>query len=1057
MNEKCSLDNLSRYLRVIGLLSLIIILIIVVYYYLQSNHSSILEKYEGYSRRDCVVYLKGDIADTQKCDATQGTSNYTDTCSYRFDGWSEFATYTDNDGKTIPYPKKIYTLTNTNSGSFTNPMFTNNCFKPNTSEEDGIPQEFEYNANNVVRYDEQGTSGNTAVGTNIFGGSRYSSMQFLNTPNPTDNYNTLLDSICSASTKALGSLKDSAFYMFEFDGTTNKLTNITSVALNDDQTTFSISSKYNVLTNLPPIITPLKNAYGIQYDTNAKALKIFKKNNIEKEVLVYKFNYMSYVCPQSQIKNYMRARRMITPDKFIKYGSATTPNYSKNIQISSDINTSNWSNYSNPNDFNRDYSVEIRSALSTSIEDRKDVIYESYADARRIAASEYTTAERNYNAASSARTNFSTNFNTFSSLIGIQKINSTTKVFDYKSGYNTTSIDNFNISIPTGATATKIGSDVCIQFPYTTNTINGQTQYTLNVPEGGITCDIFMIGGGGAGGYDRGGGGGAGSCILALGQTLIKGAYYIRVGNGGQIKNNYVAGGNGIDSEIYNNANTILYSAKGGGGGASAGGMGASGGCGGGAGSTYVGNGGEAVSNIISGTSVSANTYNSTYAVLGNRGGNSSVNITQGCGGGSIGTSGGDLSGGINAAQGGNGIYMTTINNKQYIFKDYFAPNTSFGVQNNDGYFYIGGGGGGGNTGSGSRGRGGLGGGGNGGQSNTQNSVSGLPNTGGGGGGAAGRTGFEYNIFSGANGGSGIVIIRLKIKESLKNNSLGALTDNTSSVNDKITTKTILINNISNIKANTLNSFIFLQSGTYKLRAGFGAQNNILYSELIIYEGSNNIIYSYDDNKDVSEITISVGKFYKLAFRYIYCNFSNSDIELTFNIRCEKQGLDLTNYLFGGANIKADYSNSTIMNLFSNVKYTGNSDTTYNLIKRYLDTINFFNINALNDIQVAKKNYRDYELPAKIEADYRTDTNIININSVINTIDRLKGTNPLNNYSSSAQLPTGTREIYKNITIDEIFGKNHERLVTKERVSNYSEISDTKTIRPKKIYVEAVS
>jgi len=568
MNEKCSLDNLSRYLRVIGLLSLIIILIIVVYYYLQSNHSSILEKYEGYSRRDCVVYLKGDIADTPKCDTTQGTSNYTDTCSYRFDGWSEFDTYTDKDGKTIPYPKKIYTLTNTNSGSFTNPMFTNNCFKPNTSEEDGIPQEFEYNANNVVRYDEQGTSGNTAVGTNIFGGSRYSTMQFLNTPNPTDNYNTLLDSICSASTKALGSLKDSMFYMFEFDGTTNKLTNVTSVALNDDQTTFSISSKYNVLTNLPPIITPLKDAYGIQYDTNAKALKIFKKNNIEKEVLVYKFNYMSYVCPQSQIKNYMRARRMITPDKFIKYGTSATPYYSKIISVGNMNINKDWDwNYYKSDDMNFDYSVALKTDLSTAINSRERDIKISYKPREDIAEKEYKDADAAFKAASTSRDNLSTDFPTFSELIGITKKDNT-RVFDYISGYNTSSIDNLNISIPQGATATKVGTDICITFPYTGSF---QTKdYVFTIPKS-LNCDILVVGGGGAGGTRFAGGGGAGTLIYVTNQTLTSGTYTIKVGRGGIgiIYNTSTAkaGEAGKDSEIFNSGGSVIYRAKGGGGG----------------------------------------------------------------------------------------------------------------------------------------------------------------------------------------------------------------------------------------------------------------------------------------------------------------------------------------------------------------------------------------------------------------------------------------------------------------------------------------------------------
>jgi len=1056
MNEKCSLDNLSRYLRVIGLLSLIIILIIVVYYYLQSNHSSILEKYEGYSRRDCVVYLKGDIADTKKCDATQGTSNYTDTCSYRFDGWSEFDTYTDKDGKTIPYPKKIYTLTNTNSGSFTNPMFTNNCFKPNTSEEDGIPQEFEYNANNVVRYDEQGTSGNTAVGTNIFGGSRYSSMQFLNTPNPADNYNTLLDSICSASTKALGSLKDSAFYMFEFDGTTNKLTNITSVALNDDQTTFSISSRYNVLTNLPPIITPLKDAYGIQYDTNAKSLKIFKKNNIEKEVLVYKFNYMSYVCPQSQIKNYMRARRMITPDKFIKYGSATTPYYSKIISVGNmNINASwNWSNYSST-DLNLDYSDMLNTDLRSSRDAREDEIYNSPANvlARANAKAAYEKAKQEYDDASDAQINFSTNFNTFSSLIGLQKPNSITKLFNYKLGYRTTSIGSLNISIPQGAIATKVGSDVCMIF----NNANQISQ--LTIPTGGATCDIFMIGGGGGGGNNCAGGGGAGACIIAINQKINAGTYNISVGAGGiGGKTNNTRGSNGSDSLIGS-----LYVAKGGGGGAGGweNAIGNTGGCGGGNACNGVystTNSSVSTANVVNGSTNISPSTTTTYSVLGNIGGstqayNGNLTFLNGGGGGGIGIAG---TNGTNSAcgSGGNGVYQVIINNTTYNLRSHFTNNGTFGVlDGSTGNYYIGGGGaGGGYNASGDTMTiyAGLGGGGNGYDSPIiLSGTAGTPNTGSGGGGGNGNYG------AGGNGGSGLIIIRFKIINGI-NNSLGALTDNTSSSDTDISTTTTL--NKSTIQANMLSSFIFLQRGKYKIRAGLDRPNNILYSELIIYDATNNIVYRYGDTKQSYIIDIDNGKFYKLAFRYIYCNFTNDNINLSsFQIYCDNQMLNLTNYLFGGVNINIDYriTNQTIMNLFANVKYEGNSDTSYKEIRDYLDAINFFNINALKIESKRTKDYMDTGLDAIIRASYATDANIININSFINKINNLKSSNNTINYIS--ELPIDARSLYKDATIDEIFGKNYERLVTKERVSNYSEISDTKTIRPKKIYVEAVA
>ena len=50
---------------------------------------------------------------------------------------------------------------------------------------------------------------------------------------------------------------------------------------------------------------------------------------------------------------------------------------------------------------------------------------------------------------------------------------------------------------------------------------------------------------------------------------------------------------------------------------------------------------------------------------------------------------------------------------------------------------------------------------------------------------------------------------------------------------------------------------------------------------------------------------------------------------LSFKIYGNDQNLELTNYLFSGTNIKRDYANSDIMNLFSNVRYVGNSNANY--------------------------------------------------------------------------------------------------------------------------------
>ena len=353
-------------------------------------------------------------------------------------------------------------------------------------------------------------------------------------------------------------------------------------------------------------------------------------------------------------------------------------------------------------------------------------------------------------------------------------------------------------SSPSATTVGGTGDYTYMVFTYTTETAGagtGQTLYNITVPTGGIVCDILMVGGGGAGGFDRGAGGGAGACIIALNQTLNAGNNTIRVGNGGIINNTYNPGGNGKNSEIYNNANTLLYKATGGGGGASAGGAGVSGGSGGGSGSTRIGIGGTASTNIVAGNTVNANTYTSTYAVLGNRGGDSSVNIVQACGGGGIGTTGGDQtnSAATSGATGGNGIYNITINSITYNLRTHFTNNGTFGVQDGStGNYYIGGGGGGGNTTIGSLGgAGGLGGGGSGGNVNTTTSQNGFDGTGGGGGGGAGRTGFEYNEFPGARGGSGIVILRFL--SSIRNVGIGT-TNPTSELHvyDDTTTNTKL-------------------------------------------------------------------------------------------------------------------------------------------------------------------------------------------------------------------------------------------------------------------------
>ena len=217
-------------------------------------------------------------------------------------------------------------------------------------------------------------------------------------------------------------------------------------------------------------------------------------------------------------------------------------------------------------------------------------------------------------------------------------------------------------------------------------------QKTFTVPADGLKCDILMIGGGGRGMFYIGGG--AGACIVAINQTLPAGTYCLSVGQGGNGWN----GGNGTDSFISNfNTGTSLYRAKGGAPSPNANDhntAGIAGGCGSGASYNYnntTQSGGAAVeTNVVNGTVENAlPRITSTYAVMGNAGGNNNGQYCTGSGGG-IGTAG--VSGGI----GGEGAYQVTLTGAAtpINFRDWFANGrTSFGVQNGTtGNYYIGGG-----------------------------------------------------------------------------------------------------------------------------------------------------------------------------------------------------------------------------------------------------------------------------------------------------------------------------------------------------------------------------
>jgi hypothetical protein len=272
-------------------------------------------------------------------------------------------------------------------------------------------------------------------------------------------------------------------------------------------------------------------------------------------------------------------------------------------------------------------------------------------------------------------------------------------------------------------------------FRYTTDTVanSGQTTYTINVPTGGVPCDILIVGGGGGGGYDRAGGGGAGGLLLYSNTSISAGAYTIRVGKGGVGATSYTSRAENGGSSSFSGLSGAT--ALGGGRGANAQGAVEDNPNAGGSGGGGAGN-----------TGWTANTGGLGTSGQGNKGGN--LQGFNSGGGGGAGSVGGNGVSGTNPGNSGNGGIGLNLSS-------YFG--TSLGQSG----WFAGGGGGALNYDSFSSSaistssRGGQGGGGNAGLARGQGGTSGSSGTGGGGGGGA-------NIPQGIGGagGTGIVIVR---------------------------------------------------------------------------------------------------------------------------------------------------------------------------------------------------------------------------------------------------------------------------------------------------------
>jgi hypothetical protein len=308
---------------------------------------------------------------------------------------------------------------------------------------------------------------------------------------------------------------------------------------------------------------------------------------------------------------------------------------------------------------------------------------------------------------------------------------------NFINSYSTTPAPTSAITSSPSATTTGTTGNYTYQiFTYTTETAGagtGQSLYTINVPTGGVVCDVLVVGGGGGASGGHGGGGGAGQLVL-IKDAVLNQSYTIRVGRGGiggrstEMPNSYPAS-KGFNSTFHNliaeagGTNTSVSTDKNGGSGAG--------------GDSYTNDGGT------SGFGV-ANTNTSTFpsGTIYSRGNNGVIQQPGGLGGG-----GGGAGAAGNLAAGGNGL--SGIPEIGFDFLQSFGQSVGEYISGENKVYFAGGGSGayGGTGGKGGGGAGGTQGGG-------AVAPSGLANTGGGGGGGGGGSG------TGGNGGSGIVIIR---------------------------------------------------------------------------------------------------------------------------------------------------------------------------------------------------------------------------------------------------------------------------------------------------------
>ena len=832
-----------------------------------------------YTFRDCKVYFTDEI---ESCDNQVESS--TKTCSYNFDGWKEFDTYKDNNGNTLTYPIKKYKPDASNTDELINSHFTSKCFKEFDNGGKGTAKRFEYKENRIVKFDSKGDKDNTEIDTNIFGGKRYTSIQFMNGENPRDNLTNVIDSICSVKYNKIQVLNGKTFYKFILSGTNREITSIHKLSLKEDQSEFN--RVHSVAINDFAVL----GSHGLRFDDNDNLQIFINEAAITANMNVFKFTYVSNLCSNSQIKNYAMHPVNIRITDFLRFGAVAANAKKDRVIDSNSINTSIITNKGSYKGKTADGKyIDYKKTILDDLEGRRQSAIKSLQDESEKRKTDYNTTINSLNAdlvtATNTKRDFTVQDNSFLNVLNLYK--NGRRIFNYASGYKNNRLND--IRIPDGVEAIFVdSSDICLVFK--NNTAQDQKSYTFTVPDGETyECDVLIVGGGGGGGMDMGGGGGGGGIIELSNINVNAGSYTINVGKGG---NGAPAGGtNGqpanhqftINAKQGANSSFGSYVAIGGGYGGSSyqyhtlGGQGGNGGSGGGS-SGYIWH--RNPNKAGKGTSGQGN--NGGYA----------AGAWYGAGGGGAGEAGGGPSYDWGGAYGGKGRLSKIL-----------------------GISYYWGGGGGGSSYSVGGGNGGLGGGGGGAVGNTSGGVgitAGMtgsggctycwsqtpggnagPHTGGGGGG-----GSHYNRNNkGGDGGSGVVIIRIKRKLQIIE-----ITNSFEKNYSEVPETTITMPSLR-IQSNILTSFVYLQKGFYRFRADLGnmgkANPNIIYAELVVYDDTNlsgspyicKKVFKYNlyNNRYRPSylrqyVQIPTNKFYKIAYSYYYMNNTGSNKDEQFQL-----------------------------------------------------------------------------------------------------------------------------------------------------------------------------